>query len=67
MGFIVKELSAQQLMVLTEMLSLPQVAEYIQDYPTKYHYASHEVIAGAVDEKDNLAFSFWLDTVRSRA
>jgi ketosteroid isomerase-like protein len=37
------------------------VSAYIQEYPNKYHYESHDVIAGAVDENDNIAFSFWLD------
>ncbi len=44
-----------------------KVVEYFDAYPKRYDYAVHEVIAGAVDENDQDAFSFWVDKARSPA
>jgi hypothetical protein len=37
------------------------ILKWLQSYPDQYEYKSHEVIAGAVDEQNKSAFSFFLD------
>lgn len=47
---------------LRKDLNGPEEAKkWVSAYYDKYNY-EHEAIAGAVDENDNIAFSFWLDT-----
>lgn len=43
------------------------ILAWLQSYPNQYDYKSHEVIAGAVDEQNNSAFSFFLDQVGAHA
>lgn len=44
-----------------DIVGSDNILGWLQSYPNQYDYTSHEVIAGAVDEQKNAAFSFFLD------
>ena len=46
-----------------DIVGSDNILAWLQSYPNQYDYKSHEVIAGAVDEQNNSAFSFFLDQV----
>lgn len=44
-----------------DIVGSDNILGWLQTYPNQYDYKSHEVIAGAVDEQNKSAFSFFLD------
>ena len=58
--------SADGITRVQDIVGSDNILGWLQSYPNQYDYKSHDVIAGAVDEQNKSAFSFFLDQVGAR-